>query len=89
VGITAGSREVPGRNASDRRHTYCIIIISKPYDLNTALVEGKNRNNASSNRGNWDYLKSFRKYLSNIPGKHEINKSDVLGTAHLLRKVLM
>jgi len=27
VGITAGSREVPGRNACDRRHTYCIIII--------------------------------------------------------------
>jgi len=38
VGITAGSREVPGRNACDRRHTYCIIIIiiiimeaSRPY----------------------------------------------------------
>jgi len=27
VGITAGSREVPGRNACDRRYTYCIIII--------------------------------------------------------------
>jgi len=27
VGITAGSREVPGRNACDRRHTYHIIII--------------------------------------------------------------
>jgi len=27
VGITAGSREVPGRNVCDRRHTYCIIII--------------------------------------------------------------
>jgi len=29
VGITAGSREVPGRNACDRRHTYRIIIIIK------------------------------------------------------------
>jgi len=28
VGITAGSREVLGRNACDRRHTYCIIIIN-------------------------------------------------------------
>jgi len=28
VEITAGSREVPGRNACDRRHTYCIIIMS-------------------------------------------------------------
>jgi len=27
VGITAGSREVPGRNACDRRHTYRKIII--------------------------------------------------------------
>ena len=27
MGITAGSREVPGRNACDRRHTYFIIII--------------------------------------------------------------
>jgi len=27
VGIAAGSREVPGRNACDRRHTYLIIII--------------------------------------------------------------
>jgi len=27
VGNTAGSREVPGRNVCDRRHTYCIIII--------------------------------------------------------------
>jgi len=27
LGITAGSREVPGRNACDRRHTYRIIII--------------------------------------------------------------
>jgi len=27
VGITAGSREVPGRNACGRRQPYCIIII--------------------------------------------------------------
>jgi len=27
VGITAGSREVPGRNVCDRRHAYFIIII--------------------------------------------------------------
>jgi hypothetical protein len=36
--------------------------------------------------------KSFRKYLSSIPGKHdikELQKTAVLGTAHILRKVLM
>ena len=37
-------------------------------------------------------LKSFRKYVSNIPGKHEVKelqKTAILGTAHTLRKVLM
>ena len=36
--------------------------------------------------------KSFRKYASNIPGKHEVKelqKTAILGTAHTLRKVLM
>jgi hypothetical protein len=36
--------------------------------------------------------KSFRKYLSSVPGKHdikELQKTAVLGTAHTLREVLM
>jgi len=36
--------------------------------------------------------KSFRKYVSNIPGKHEVKelqKTAILGTAHILQKVLM
>ena len=36
--------------------------------------------------------KSFRKYVSNIPGKYEVKelqKTAILGTAHILRKVLM
>ena len=35
---------------------------------------------------------SLRKYVSNIPGKHEVKelqKTSILGTAHILRKVLM
>ena len=35
--------------------------------------------------------KSFRKYVSNIPGNHEVKelqKTAVLGTAHILWKVL-
>jgi hypothetical protein len=35
--------------------------------------------------------KSFRKYVSNITGNHEVRelqKSAILGTAHILRKVL-
>jgi hypothetical protein len=36
--------------------------------------------------------KSFRKYVSNIPGKYEVKelqKTATLGTVHILRKVLM
>jgi len=36
--------------------------------------------------------KSFRKYVSNIPGKHEmkeLQKTAILGTAHIIWKVLM
>ena len=36
--------------------------------------------------------KSFRKYVSNIPGNHEVKelqKTAILATAHILRKVLM
>jgi len=36
--------------------------------------------------------KSFRKYVSNVPGKHEVKelqKTVILGTVHILRKVLM
>jgi hypothetical protein len=35
--------------------------------------------------------KSFRKYVSNIPGNHEVRelqKIAILSTAHILRKVL-
>ena len=36
--------------------------------------------------------KSFRKYMSNIPGNHEVKelqKTAILGTAHMFRKLLM
>jgi hypothetical protein len=36
--------------------------------------------------------KSFRKYVRNIPENHkakELQKTAILGTAHILRKVLM
>jgi len=35
--------------------------------------------------------KSFRKYVSDVPGNHdvkELQKTAILGTAHILRKVL-
>jgi hypothetical protein len=36
--------------------------------------------------------KSFRKYVSNVRGNHEVKerqKTAILGTAHILRNVLM
>ena len=36
--------------------------------------------------------KTFRKYVSKIPGKYEVKelqKTAILGTAHILRKVIM
>jgi len=42
--------------------------------------------------GTTSISKSFRKYVSNIPGKHEVKelqKTAILGTTHILRKVLM
>ena len=36
--------------------------------------------------------KTFRKYVSNVPGNHEVKKvqkTAILGTANILRKVLM
>jgi len=36
--------------------------------------------------------KSFRKYVSNVPGNHEVKelqKTAMLGTANILRKILM
>ena len=36
--------------------------------------------------------KTFRKYVNNIPGKREVKelqKTAILGTAHIIRKVLM
>ena len=45
--------------------------------------------NLSNNNNNNN--KSFRKYVGNIPGSHEVRelqKTAILGTAHILRKVL-
>ena len=53
----------------------------RDYNINTDYVKFKNKSDTSNNRGNWNHLK----YLSNIPGKHEIKelqKTAILDTAH-------
>ena len=60
-----------------------ILKYKIPYNRNTTQVECKSE--TSNDRGNWEHLKIFRKYLSHIPGKHEIKelqKTAILGTGH-------
>ena len=49
-----------------------------------------NNNNNNDKGATGTISKSFRKYVSNIPGNHEVKelqKTAILGTAHILRKV--
>jgi hypothetical protein len=50
-----------------------------------------NTNTNNNNNNNNNISKSLRKYVSSIPGNHEVRelqKIAILGTAHILRKVL-
>jgi len=57
------------------------------------LLRDRCNNNNNNNIGATGTIsKSFRKYASNIPVNHEVKelqKTATLGTAHILRKVLM
>ena len=61
--------------------------------VNKYTVYSSNNNNNNNKIGAIGIIsKSFRKYVSKIPGKHEVKelqKTAILGTAHILRKVLM
>jgi hypothetical protein len=69
-----------------------ILKYEIPYNRNTTHVEHKNKVAPVIIGANGTISKSFRKYLSSVPGKHDIKdlqKTAILGTAHKLRKVLM
>ena len=54
-------------------------------------MEGKNKSDTVIIGATGTISKSFRKYISNLPGNHEVKelqKTAILGTAHILRKVL-
>jgi len=65
------------------------------YNLAMSLPNNNNNNNnvISVIIGTTGTIsKSFRTYVSNIPGKHEVKelqKTAILDTAHIIRKVLM
>jgi hypothetical protein len=56
-------------------------------------VEGKNESYTRNKGGNWNISKSVRKYLSNIPFKHEVKeiqkKQPYWAHAHILWKILI
>jgi hypothetical protein len=66
----------------------------------TTITTNNNNNNNNNNkamvipvviRATGTISNSFRKYVSNIPGNHdvkELQKTAILGTAHILREVL-
>jgi len=61
-----------------------IIIIQRMWNVNTKVIP-------VIIGATGTISKSFRKYVSNIPGKHEVRelqKTAILGTAHIFRKVL-
>jgi len=68
-----------------------------PQSDNSIAVNNNNNNNNNNvisviTGATGTISKSFRKYVSNIPGKHEVKelqKTAILGKAHILRKVLM
>jgi len=56
------------------------------------LAECESKSDSSNKGATGTISESLRQYLSNIAGKHEIKKLQktvIMGTAHILRKVLM
>ena len=77
---------------------YRINMVSFRYIIVNTVYKGGNRNNDydddnnNNNNNNNNISETFRKYVSNIPRNHdvkELQKTAILGTAHILRKVLM
>ena len=55
-------------------------------------MECKNKGDSGKNRGDWDYFQIIQKIREQHTRKHEVKelqKTAILGTAHILRKVLM
>jgi len=82
---TSGDRNVLKKEAEEiLKHKDLTIQIQRMWNVRSQLIPviiGATRT----------ISKLFRKYVSNIPGNHEVKelqKTAILGTAHILRKVL-
>ena len=73
----SGDRNVIKKEAEILKYKDLTIEIQRMWKVKTRVT--------------WTISKSFRKYVSNIPGNHEVKelqKTAIMGTAHILRKVL-
>ena len=64
----------------------------RPLEYNTTTTNNNNNNIPVIIGATGTISELPRQYLSNVPGKHEVKEMKttvILGTAHLLRKVLM
>ena len=65
--------------------------ILKYADLNNRNIgHVELKSDTSNKRGNWNHLKSFKMYLTNITSKHDVKELDkraTLVTAHVLQTV--
>ena len=67
---------------------YLVIIV---IIIIIIIIIIENNGDTSNNWSDWHHFKLFRKSVGNIPGSHEVRelqKTAILGTAHILRKVL-
>jgi hypothetical protein len=81
----SGDRNVIKKEAEKiLKHKDPIIEIQRTWNVKPRVIR-------IVTAANGTISKSFRKYVSNIPGNHdvkELQKTAILGTAHILRKVL-
>ena len=57
----------------------------------TTNVEPEMHDYSSNNWSHWNKMRSLRKNLEAVPGKHSIDslqKTAILGTSHIIREVL-
>jgi len=82
----SGDRNVIKKEADKiLKYKYLTIEVQRMWNVKTKVIPVIIGENGTIS-------KSFRKYVSNIPGKHEVKefqKTAIFGTAHILRKVLM
>jgi len=81
-GAISGDRNVIKKEAEKiLKYKDLTIEIQRMWNVKTKVIIG----------ANGTISKSFRKYVSNIPGKHEVKelqKTAIVGTARILREVL-